>query len=146
MRRMEHHVLAAAMEATANEKYYNSLLWLEYLKRCKDLVETPSFSGIIPEVLELSLMRLNRIMCYSSRIARHRITQYDPTIVFPYSLGRDLSKVFSAMTRMRPLILQKDSAHARVAEDIITSAKNRVSCCSACYSAFHNLSMPWSLN
>ncbi|EER11356.1 hypothetical protein Pmar_PMAR020708 [Perkinsus marinus ATCC 50983] len=56
--------------------------------------------------------------------------------IITVSCGRDLSKVFSAMTRMRPLILQKDSAHARVAEDIITSAKNRILGVSKCTVSF----------
>ncbi|KAF4675183.1 hypothetical protein FOL47_008190, partial [Perkinsus chesapeaki] len=84
VRRMEHHVLAAAMETAANEKHFNKSLWLEYLKRCRDLVDAPLFTG------------------------------------------RDLSKVLSALTRVRFAIINSDSTRTRIVEDILTAAEKRI--------------------
>ncbi|KAF4693117.1 hypothetical protein FOZ60_011900 [Perkinsus olseni] len=91
VRRMEHHVLAVAMEATANEKYYNNLLWLEYSKRCRDLVDA-SFTGRdLSKVL--SALARSKQSIVDKNAAHARISEDIIAIAEKRILGASSSKI-----------------------------------------------------
>ncbi|KAF4677337.1 hypothetical protein FOZ60_017444, partial [Perkinsus olseni] len=92
VRRMEHHVLAVAMEATANDKYYNNLLWLEYLKRCKELVDTSLFTGRDLSKVLSALARAKQSIV-DQNAAHARITEDIIAIAEKRILGASSSKI-----------------------------------------------------